>query len=427
MFNKKTLILGAASVLLASGLAGCGGGSAPADLKFWCPSVDNDIMDKLVEEFKKDNPDYANKNIVRDQNYGEGDAYAALHQDLENAADVMLMADDNIRSGVAAEEIASVDADRATFITETGRDAVDACSIDGKMYGYPYRADNSPLPIYDKTVFTSNSASIGSLEGMLKACKDAGKKFYLDMGNGWYNAFMVWAGGATFAAGKDAKGKDTILNDIASKTSEIGAVLETLKGLYNEYKDTWTSSSDNAAIEKGFKEGSIGVAFLWNDVAAIRAAGGDIGVAAWPSLTVGENKVQLTCFRSYKAVVVKEQEEGERLDLAKAFAKFLAGKKAQQARFELQYGPSNLELQASAEVKKFEFAGKIQEMADNGKTVNQAMAVTGDFWVPMQNLGTLVINGIENGKAKAWGDYPNAARAVNATLAGASGWSTMVK
>ena len=425
MFNKKTLILGAASALLASGLVGCGGGgSGAADLKYWCPSVDNDVMEKLVEEFVNSKEEYKGKNIVRDQNYGEGDAYAALHQDLENAADVMLMADDNIRSGVQAEEIASVDEDQAEFVKATGAEAVLSVSIDNKMYGYPYRADNSPLPIYDTTVFTKKD-DLGSIESMLKACEAAGKKFYLDMGNGWYNSFMVWAGGAAFYADKDASGKDTIKNNIADHSTEIGEVLKTLKKLYNQYKTTWVSSSDNSAIEKGFKEGSIGVAFLWNDVAAIRAAGGSIGVTAWPSLTVGENKVDLKCFRSYKAVVVKEQEAGERLTLAKAFAKFLASKKAQEARLDLQYGPSNLELQATEAVKKLEFAGVIQKMADADRTVGQAISVTGDFWVPMQNVGTLIINGIEDGKAKAWGDYPSAKRAVEATLAGGSGWSNV--
>ena len=51
MFNKKSLILGAASVLLASGLAGCGGANR-GDLCYWCPNQDNDIMEKIVEEFE---------------------------------------------------------------------------------------------------------------------------------------------------------------------------------------------------------------------------------------------------------------------------------------------------------------------------------------------------------------------------------------
>lgn len=420
MFNKKSLILGAASVLLASGLAGCGGANR-GDLCYWCPNQDNDIMEKIVEEFKKDNPDYASKSIVRDANYGEGDAYNALHGDLRKAADVMLMADDNIRAGVAAEEIASVDADKAAFVKEVGESAVNATSVDGKMYGYAYRADNSPMPFYNKNVF-SDVSQLRTLEGMLKGCKDAGKKFYLDMGNGWYNQFLLSSAGAKFTVGKDSKGAEVMKTDVMNHSEDVGELMEAMKDLYNEYKDTWISSSKDADIEAAFADNSAGIAFLWNDTVNITNAGGNVGVTLWPTIKVGTANVQLTCFRSYKAVVCKENEDAERGAFAKVFAKYLASKKAQQMRIELSYGPANLELQATDEVKKLEFVTKANEMFAKGLTVEQAPNVTQAFWTPIGNLGKLIIDGTSG--VDAWGDYDGAAQAAE-DLLGNTGWEAL--
>lgn len=424
MFNKKSLILGAASVLVASALAGCGGGKAKADLTYWCPSVDNDVMDKIVEEFKKDNPDYADKNIALDQNYGEGDTYAQLHADLGAAADVMLMADDNIRSGVKAEEIASVDEDKAGVVVSDGAEAVAAVSVEGKMYGYPYRGDNSPLPIYDATLFTAGAQDprLGTFEGMLQACKEAGKKLYWNVTNGWYEPTLLLSGGAKFTVGKDSEGKDVIKTDVVDHKADVGAVLEALKELYKTYKDTWMIDDNNSNIEAAFKNDECGVAFLWNDLAKIRTAGGNVGVTTWPTLKVGTVAKPMYTFRSFKAVVCKEQEAGERLTLAKKFAKYCASEKAQVLRLDLEYGPSNLKAQLTEKAQKLEFVKNINIMGLAGHTWGQAPNVTGDFWTPMANLGKLIVDGKYGDEA--WGAYDNAAHAA-ASLAEAQGWMSL--
>lgn len=423
MFNKKSLVLGAASALLASGLVGCGGGEAAADLTYWCPQTDNKVMNALVEAFKADNPEYKDKNIKNGGNFGEDKAYAELHKSLKKAADVILMVDDNIREAVNAEELVDLSADKSKFVTEAGEEAVASVSVDDKMYGYPYRADNSPLPIYDKAVF-SDATKLNSLEGMLEACKAAGKKFYLDIGNGWYNAFLIWAGGAQFTVAKDSKGKDVIRNNVVEKAEEVGEVLKSVKALFNQYgKDTWVVDSNAGNIEAGFKDGKIGCAFLWNDTAAIKAGTtAQIGVAGWPTLRVGTNDVKLKCFRSYKAVVVKDQAEGERLTLAKAFAKYLAEKSSQEKRLELEYGPANLEVQKSDGAKNLEFAGKILAMANENRVIGQATNVAGAFWDVMGTFGSAITNGIADGKAKAWGSQTNAADFAAACVS-ATGWT----
>ena len=420
MFKQKSLILGLAATMLAGGLSACN--QAAADLTYWCTSVDNDVMVKIVAAFKEDNPQYADKRIELGANYGEGDAYTNLSKSLANAGDVIFVADDNIRSGVDSRLLTDLSEDKDAFVASDGQFAVNACSVDGKMYAYPYRSDNSPMPFYDKATFTSNPAALNSIEGMLDACEKAGKKFYLDIANGWYNAFMIWAAGAQFTVGTGRKGTEVILNDVVAKKNQVGEVLKALKALYNRYQDTWEISSDNGIIQDSFGNETAGVAFLWNDGVAIKAkTSREVGVAQWPTLAVSGQNVALKCFQSYKAIVCKRQDDTERLALAKAFAKYCASYKAQEMRLELDYGPSNLELMQTAQVNALEFPNAIKQMNNAGRTVDQATNVTGAFWKPMEDLGGMVCNGLANLDDGAWGAYPTAVAAAAGSVA-IDGW-----
>lgn len=410
MFNKKASLF--VLSLVAMGLASCGGGDS-ADLTYWCPNGDNAVMAKLVENFKASNAEYAKLNIKLKANYGEGDTYAVLHKDLDAAADVILMADNNIRSGVLAEELAEIKDDAFKRTVSAG--AVAATSIGGKMYGYAYRADNSPMPIYDSSVLTAED--VKSFETILQKSKAAGKKVYFDFGNGWYNATLLWTGGGSFTINGEGK-LATNVGGTGSARAGVAKGLEAYKALFNSYKDTFVSSSDSGLIEAGFKDGSISYAFLWNDMAAIKANNANAAVATWPTINVEGTAKNMDCFASYKAVVCKDNpKNAKRQELAIAFAAFIANKDSQKIRMDdLQYGPSNLELLASEDVKKLPFVEKIGEMEKAGRTHSQALSTTDDFWTPMQNLGGLITNGKET-----WGDYANAGKALDALVSN-QGW-----
>lgn len=415
MINKSKLIEAGAALmmLVASGVSLSSCGPAPFDLSYWCPSLDNDVMVKIVDDFKADNPDYAGKNIGVLANYGEGETYSALHKDLGAAADVILMVDDNIRAGVKAQEIQPLPAaDREAAIASDGSEAVSSLSIDGTMYGYPYRNDNAPMMIYDKTVFP-DATKLNKIEDVLATCQAANKKFYLDLGNGWYNPFVLWAGDGTFTV--DSTG--TIVTDIAgTKNATCAAAAQAVYDLYGQYKDIWVSNSTTGTIEGGFQDKSIGVAFMWNDLQVLLTKNANVTVAAWPSLHVGSADVKLGCFQSYKAVVVKAELTDDKLALAEAFAKYCASEKAQTRRVkELSYGPSNLKVQATDDAKAIPWVGAIASMTLAGLTHSQATNTTSNFWTPMANFGGLIT------AQKTWGDYKTAARAL-AGLVSNTGW-----
>ena len=127
MFNKKnSALLLAAGALVAGGLASCGGGGASGpSLSIWCPGTDASVINAIVASFKETYEDYADWNIYIDQTIGEGDTQAPLVQDKTASADIICMADDNLRTAVQSNCVLPVDAADAAAIPESdGQDAV---------------------------------------------------------------------------------------------------------------------------------------------------------------------------------------------------------------------------------------------------------------------------------------------------------------
>ena len=383
-------------------------------------------MEILTENFKASNPRYANLNIYCDAYWGEGDASSMLMRDINQAADVMFMADDMIRQSVACEALLPfLDSDRHDFAAACGAEAIQACSIDGDLFGLPYRADNGPMPIYDTTLFSGeNAGKLNSLEGMLEVAQAAGKKVFLDMSNGWYNPFLLWAAGGDFGIQKEANGSLSIATNFGNQSdetrarrAEIAKVLEATKALYNQYQDTWVISSDNCTIENYFQYRDCAVAFLWNDLDFIKSKNGNVAVTKWPTLKVEDQDFPLHCFQSYKAIVCKYGTNSKRAELAQAFARYLAGPEAQRLRAEmLHYGPADINVAGQFTSDQFPFFAPMQEMAAAGLTHSQATRTTGDFWTPIGNLGGLVTD-----KTSGWGTYGTADRALQNMLS-SSGW-----
>jgi len=419
MVNKtKMLGLGATLMLLVSAgasLTSCGGTNY--DLTYWCPGTDNAVMEEIVADFKTAYPDYASKSIGLSGNYGEGETFAQLDKDVSAAADVIAMVDDNIRAAVKAQDLQALSAeDKAAAIASDGAAAVSALTIDDTMYGYPYRNDNSPEVFYDKTVFT-DAIKLNRLEDMLAVCKAAGKKLYLNLTDSWYTPFILWAGGATFKVDSDG----LIETDAAKgKLTACTAAAEACYSLFGEYKGTWVSDNTQASVESGFKDGSIAVSFLWNDLTNIKAGNANVAVAPWPSMSIGGVDTPLCCFQSYKSFVVKAGiSDTSRLTLAETFAKFCCGEAAQLRRVkELSYGASNLKVQATAEAAALPFSSAISKMTLAGLTRPQATSTTSSFWNPVKAFGTHIAN------QDSWGANASAKVTIKSMVSN-TGWKSV--
>ena len=420
MFNKKKLALVAGGVLTLGALAACGpSAGATNTITIWCPPTDKETVEAIIADFKEANPDYADWTIEVSKTVGEGETQALLTADKTNSADVICMADDNIRTAVQGETLlALTDEEKAAIVASDGQEAVDACSIDGTLYGYPYRGDNSYMLFYDTTVVSADQAK--SVEGILAACKAAGKTFNFNLTEGWYSTSPFIGHGLSIGVKTEEDGKIYMNTDFYS--TKGAQIAQQVMDLRNEYGSTWVFDVSNSTVEKGFAEGTMGATILWNDYNTFIASNKNIAVSELPTLTVGTTAAQLTPFLGYKAVVINNYVESrgdECVAAARAFAKFMTNEDNQKTyQTELGYGMTNLNVMEEADLSNNPFLNAINAQLPN--VVPQGVNVTNDFWDPMQTFWANVATG-------NWGDYGtglDGAKGALRALVSTTGWVT---
>lgn len=424
MISKNKIFALCAVGLLGAALSGCSN-AAPADLTIWCPSTDGDVMEEIVKNFKAAYPEYAEKTFSVVASHAEGDVQAEVKKDKTIAGDVFCIVDDNIRSAVDAETLLAIDdSEKAGIVASDTQDAVDSCSIDGKLYGYPYRADNAPLLIYNKKIVSDVAAA--TLDGILAACAEKNAKLYWDIANGWYVPSPFWGNGVTQKLTKDTDG---VLKIDTTLYSDAGvAAAEALMATYINNKSAFEISSAANTIEAAFESETAGAAIFWNDTANIQpkivSKGGTIGIAHLPSITINNQQVKMKSFLGYKAIAINNyvKTRGEETEkLAKLFAKFAANKDSQELRVKLGYGPSNVTVSNTADAKALPWVKAIADQMDpnvGGGTVPQASNVTSNFWDPMATVGTAIKNATKLGD---WGSYGTAKKILK-NIVNSSGW-----
>ena len=380
------------------------------DLTYWCPPAQKDFMEELVADFKTANSAYADLDIVCLDTCGEGDVYPRLVKDSGAAADVMLMDDFSYRAAAKKQQIAEVNP-AYSFIHSLTDTPYMSSMVNGKIYGYPYACPNAPMPIYDTALFPTEPTSF---ETILQTAKAAGKKVYFDIGNAWYNPALIWCGGGGFEVDQNGLIQTNLTGETKTKVAKS---LEAFKALFNEYKDTWVSSSDNAAIETDFKNKKCAYAFLWNDLSVIQAGNAKVAVGMWPTIRIGGYDTQMTCFNSTKFAVIKAGLEERRLNLANRFAEFIASPANQVKRLEaVGELPASLKSIDLSTLEPYPFLHGVARMEMMALTHGLGRCTNGDFWDPMTNLGGLLTNGKET-----WGDYADASKVIDALLKN-KGW-----
>ena len=349
-------------------------------LKVWAPDKAVSLVKEQIDAFQKHYSDITFKSIdVVAQ--GEGDAATQLLNDPETAADVFSFASDQLNKLVNAGVISEV----AFLNTVSGANdpkTVEAGTVDGALYAYPETNDNGYYLVYDNTVVTADQAK--TLEGVLEACKAAGKKFIFDCGNGYYSCTFA------FTAGVEIDGLETVGDEQKQKFTDYDPdkAVETLmafSALMKQYKGTWTSL-DVAKIASGFTTATLGAGVdgSWNTVPDQEALGDKFGAAKLPTINVNGEDKQLKSMFGYKYIGVNGSSKFP--NAAQILALYLAGEECQTQRAaNLGWGPSNLKSQQDKAVTDSAVLKAIQEQSANAcAQVN----IADTFWSPMGNLGT---------------------------------------
>lgn len=378
MFKKVVRILLVSIVALS--LAACtakeeAGGTY--NLKVWGSQDDQALLAELVEDFKAANPkDTYNIELGV---VGEPDALDQVTGDLEASADVFAFANDQIRDFVAAGALYEITLNKDAITAANMEGAIDAVTLDGKMYGIPFTADNGYFLYYDSNFFTEDD--VKSMDTMVAKAMEGDKKVFMDVENGWYIAsFFLGAGGNLGLDGD---------KQVVDFNSDRGVLVGEYIANFVQSKGVLTGKDEvmDSAAADGIVKAAVSGAWKADD---FKAAFGD-GYAATklPEITLDGKGVQMGSFAGYKVYGVNA--ETSHPEQAMALAEFLSNEASQVKRFKARsLGPSNLVAAESTEVQE-DIA--LSALAAQGVYAHSQKDVTGAYWGPAEAFGVELVNG----------------------------------
>ncbi len=361
-------------------------------LTLWGAEEDQDLLKELVGRFEEAHSDQ--KFDIEIGVESESTAKDTVMTDIEAAADVYAFASDQIADLVKAGALANLDevgaalslADKTLDDVKSanGEAAVEAATVDGKMYAFPMAGDNSYFLYYDSSVISEEDAQ--TWDGLLKAAGKAGKKVGFTMASGWYNAAFFY--GAGFTTGLNEDGTTTMDWNGTSPDGYTGVqVVQSMLDIAGNKAfmpmadgngSNLIASGDLCAVVSG----------TW-DAKTVQDVYGD-GYAATklPTFTLNGDQVQMAPAFGYKFVGVNAYSKN--VGWATVLADFLTNEESQATRFEQrEIGPTNLNILDTDEVKANIAIAAVTSESDFGVI----QLVGGKFWDPVATLGENIAQG----------------------------------
>lgn len=346
-------------------------------LKLWGSQDDQEFLNERVKAFEAAHKD--KKFDIQVSVVGEPDAQTKVLEDLDAAADVFAMPNDQVKELVKAGALTKVSRKNdLEYITkqETGADAF---SIGKDLYAFPFAADNGYFMYYDKRVLSADD--VKDLDTMLAKAAKAKKKVHMDIANGWYIASFFVGNGGKFEV--DDKGVQKVNFNDANGV----AAGEAIKAF--AASPAFATGDDNA-MKEGFTKGTLcaAVSGTWNAADLKKILGDGYAAAKLPTFTAAGKKVQMGSFAGYKGYGINShsKHKAEAMDLAM----FLTSEESQAKRFQMRgTGPANLKVQQSEAVKKDVALSAL--MAQQKFSVSQNN-VLGSYWNPAGAFGKAMLD-----------------------------------
>lgn len=319
------------------------------EIKLWVSSSEGvaAYFEQQVAAFKTAHPEY-NINVTIEP-MSEGDAGGQVLKDVATAPDMYCFAQDQIASLVQGGGLAPLgSAASATVKAENDAGSVGAATVGEKIYAYPMTSDNGYFLYYDSRYISDEQAK--TWEGIVEACKAAGKKVAYNLGEAWRGSGFAFAqpvgGGDALCYSTwtySADGKNPIALDDTFNSDNGVIAMKGLNALATS--GVWVDSTDftgTAAVVDG----------VWASNNAVGAYGDYMKATKLPTFTVDGAKYQTGSFSGYKLIGCKPQTDEKKAEICNALALYLTSAEAQLQRYyEFGWGPSNLTAQANQDVK----------------------------------------------------------------------------
>lgn len=373
-FQRFTAVLLAGALLLLGGCSGKDKDATTVTLKVWGASEDQAMLSEMIEAFKKTNADDGKTYHISLGVVGEDDAKTKVLEDPAAAADVFSFPDDQLLELQRAGALYEITKNKSTIVSENSEGSVEAASVGDALYAYPMTADNGYFLYYDSRVLSHSD--VQTLDGLMKAANDAGKRVYMDVSNGWYIAAFFLGAGCKLE--QDDAGKQTCdFNNVNGVLA--GEAVKTFCA------DPAFVTGEDAVLTGGMGDTiCAGVSGTWNAEAIAEKLGDGYAATKLPTFTCGGNQVQMSSFAGYKLMGVNSSTAYPAE--AMALAEFLTNEENQIKRFETRaMGPSNQKAANSDAVKANVALSALAMQNTFGVTQREVLSTS---WDPMEAFGT---------------------------------------
>lgn len=349
------------------------------DLTVWSPQEDQDTnwLQDQCEAFAAEHP-----NWKINFNYGvcpEGEAKDNVTKDVEAAADVYMLANDNIPELVSAGALSELGGDYLGYVTSTNSDSILASvTYNDSVVAFPF-TPNTWFMYYDKSVFSEDD--VKNFDTMLEKAGEAGKKVSFKLTDSWYiEAFYVANGCTLFGDGTDT---DAGIDFGGDKAAAVTEYLVDLAANPNFLVD-----ADGSGLA-GLGD-SVAALFsgTWDAEAVKEKLGDNMGVAALPTVTIDGKEGQMKSFIGSKAIGVNPNAENQQV--AMSLAAYLAGEKAQTAHYEMRnLLPSNINISLADDP----IATAVTNVMTDTSIMQPLCKEMSNYWSPAENMGKNIQSG----------------------------------
>lgn len=349
------------------------------DLTVWSPQEDQDTnwLQDQCEAFAAEHP-----NWKINFNYGvcgEGEAKDNVTKDVEAAADVYMLANDNIPDLVSAGALSELGGDYLGYVTSTNSDSILASvTYNDSVVAFPFTS-NTWFMYYDKSVFSEDD--VKNFDTMLEKAGEAGKKVSFKLTDSWYiEAFYVANGCTLFGDGTDT---DAGIDFGGDKAAAVTEYLVDLAANPNFLVD-----ADGAGLA-GLGD-SVAALFsgTWDADAVKEKLGDNMGVAALPTVTIDGKEGQMKSFIGSKAIGVNPNAENQQV--AMSLAAYLAGEKAQTAHYEMRnILPSNINISLADDP----IVTAVTNVMTDTSIMQPLCKEMSNYWSPAENMGKNIQSG----------------------------------
>ncbi len=382
--DKKTSTSASGSTKTSASASVDQGEKLEYDITVWCPEKEKPLREEQIKAFNDTNPDGIKFNATVEA-VSEADAATQMITDVEAGADLFNFAQDQISRLIIAGALIKLDDEAAKFVKENNDESSVAAVTSGDaLYGYPLTSDNGYFLFYDKSVVSDEQAK--TVQGVIDACKAAGRVFAAPLKNGWYVAGWFFGTGCDSTWEADDAGNYVGLNDTFNSDKGLIAA----KGIYQiTSSGVWVDSDQMAAFDAAIPAGAL-VCGPWANGEAKQILGDNLGAAKLPTYVVDGKTYQIGSYAGSKILGVKPQTDATKAVCLSLLAEYLTGKDCQLQRLEneeLMWGPSNLEAQKSDAVTQVPGLVALAAQAPFAKPQG---TVSGKWWDIGNALGTAI-------------------------------------